>query len=122
VVSQNRDQNRSMRGSFPGGPSVDGRELDERRLRSGEEAERLRDASLLDQRKRRRRRALLIAGAVGVVGAILGGVWIGGVGAPERLAESPEVRASSIEDILMNERSRILAELWRMESLEGTGR
>ena len=108
---------------FPGGPVRPGdanQEGDgaETRLRSGEDVEARIAGGQGELKTRWRRRSKLIAIAVAVVVAGVGGVYVGlqAIVTPEELTERArmEEEASELDDIVDD----VMGELWRMEDIE----
>ena len=120
---------RRISGSYPGGPSRDRSEVDERAdkrlddLSSVEEIEARRGAGIVRTRGRRRRKRAVIGLAASIVIAGGAGVWMGlrSHRTAEELAAEQRAQAEA-EFNLRRESDRLINELWKMEDLERAGR
>ena len=113
---------------YPGGPQrgasgSDGGVASPVMLRFGHDAEVRRDRAYVRKTKKGRRRRM----SLGLVLALLAGASLGSwVGAntkdPEEEVARQTEAPSSLVDLLVQERRRIIKELWAMEALERVGR
>ena len=120
---------RRISGSYPGGPSRDRSDVDERAdkrlddLSSVEEIEARRGAGILRARGRRRRKRALIGIAASIVIAGGTGTWMGlrSHQTADELAAEQRAQAETQFNI-RRESDRLINELWKMEDLERAGR
>lgn len=111
---------RNVGSSYPGGPKRSSEDASPSRLWSTEDLEARGRQKVIRSRRAKKKRALLLVGAVSALAAGAFGYFLG---IEARVEPPSQDAAETSADQTMNQQiNRLMLELWKMEDLERQGR